>query len=543
MVFATVFTACVFIDAIDQARAEPATPESFSPVAREDFRLDDPHVGPRPMLDFSYAGYALVPESEFPNEDLPVIDVADFGAIPDDGKGDREAIAAALAAAEDRGGAVVRFASGVYEVNPEPGLDHGLVITGAHVVLRGVREGEGEPTVLFMEHHLEPTDPNKMWSTPSLFTFRLSPEMNKRPKLARVVSDSRRGGFEVTIDNPSRLEVGQFVSLEMQNPAANEGLLAGLDTWDIWESTNTKGIQVRGERHRIVAIEGNLLKFAEPIHTDITAEHGWDVVACPMQPGWVVEDLTFRGDCPEPFVHHKNAMHDGGWSMLSIGRGYAPVVRRCRFIDVSCGLSFGACYAATAIDLVFEGRQGHTTAGAGGGSYGTLIAFCEDRIELGGFHGFAANQGAAGTVMYRCRNSNRGFDWHASGPYATLIDACTGGLVGNGGNYKNLPNHLQDLVFWNFRQTSGPAYRKMEWWESRRDDERYSGPKVVLPILVGYHGIRSTFEPSQCLLIESHGRPVQPESLFETQLIRRLGELPGWIQRRLDPSHQHAARP
>lgn len=34
-------------------------------------------------------------------------------------------------------------------------------------------------------------------------------------------------------------------------------------------------------------------------------------------------------------------------------------------------------------------------------------------------------------------------------PYATLTDATTGGLMGWGGNTNSLPNHMQDLVFWN----------------------------------------------------------------------------------------------
>ncbi|MEO0588438.1 MAG: DUF4955 domain-containing protein, partial [Planctomycetota bacterium] len=160
----------------------------------------------------------------------------------------------------------------------------------------------------------------------------------------------------------------------------------------------------------------------------------------------------------------------------------------------------------------------------------------------GTFHGFGSSKGASGTVVYRCKNSNRGFDWHASGPYATLIDACSGGLIGNGGNYTVLPNHLEDLVFWNFEQTAGVVYEDYQWWEPRRGNERYSGAKVVMPIIVGFHGpAASTFDESQCLLVESYGRPVEPESLFEAQLERRLGELPEWIVERVG-SRSVAAR-
>ena len=37
--------------------------------------------------------------------------------------------------------------------------------------------------------------------------------------------------------------------------------------------------------------------------------------------------------------------------------------------------------------------------------------------------------GALGTVITRSKVSDHGMDWHASGPFATLIDAASGGLT------------------------------------------------------------------------------------------------------------------
>ena len=489
--------------------------------------------GPDPgPYDYSYAGYALHPES-VATSDAPAFAVADYGAVPDDGQSDRDAVQATIDAASARGGGVVTFGSGRYLLNEQPGQRDGLRVTDAGVVLRGVRQGAdaAPPTVLVMRHHLEPSDPKKMWTTPPLLRFR-SDTSSRRPLLTRLSADARRGAFRVEVQDASRIGPGQMVGLEMQNPEANADLLAGLKPWDVWTTSNTKGIAVRGERHRVVAVDGNTLTFAEPLHTDATARFGWNVKALPLTPGWCVEDLTFEGDCPEPFVHHKNAMHDSGWTMLSFAYGHAPVVRRCRFVNVTSAVSFGSCYGATAIDNVLEGRQGHASISSDSGSYGTLIAFCRDETRGGSFHGFGANAGAAGTVIHRCKNSDRGFDWHASGPYATLIDACTGGLIGNGGNVTLLPNHLGGLTLWNFRQTSGPAYERLDWWEARRGKEKYSGPKVVLPRIVGYHGIATTFEPKHCLSIESHGSPVAPASLFAAQLETRIGELPPWMTER-----------
>lgn len=491
---------------------------------------------PLPMPDYSHAGFALCPES-VNAPDLPVLHIKDFGGLPNDKKSDREALQAAIEAAEKLNGAVIQFAAGRYFINEEAGLKKGLTITGDNIVLRGhSSEGGtsgdgasgGRGTELFMRHHLVPQDPKKMWSTPPMIGFKLHSSKNKRPTLCKITSDSPQETFSITVDRIDSLKAGQIVSLESRNPQATDRMLAGLKPWSIWTETIDKGARI-SEKHRITSIDGNRVTFQEPIHIDIYANDGWSVNACPLAKGWRVENITFRGQSPHPFVHHKNAMHDSGWNFLSFGRGYAPVLSGCRFINGSGVASFSNCYGATAIHNMIEGHQGHSSIASGGSSYGTLIAFCIDRVKGGSFHGFAANAGAAGTVIYHCKSSDRGFDWHGSWPYTTLIDKSSGGLVGNGGNSKVLPNHMQDLTFWNLRQTAGKVYKKMDWWEPRRGNESYSGPKIVLPRIVGYHGLPTTFLPKHCLLIESHGRPVQPASLFEAQLELRSGGLPAWL--------------
>ena len=504
---------------------------SFTAVAKPaDDGLDTPWIAELDLPDYSYAGYALCPESIEP-QDLPVVLVRDHGGVSNDRHSDRDAVIAAIRAAEALGGAAVQFDAGVYLVNEESGGMEAITITGQNIVLRGTTptEANRQGTVLFMRHHLNPQDPKRMWATPPLFNFTLEPGLNKAPVLTRITAGTPRGGFEVTVEDASRLEVGQYVVLQSQDPAAVPELLAGLKPWDIWTNTINKGVSIRGEKHRITAIKGNRVTFFEPILTDIDPQNRWEVTPAPMAKGWVVEDITFRGDCPEPFVHHKNAAHDSGWTMLGFFRGYAPVVRRCRFIDVSTSVSFSACYGATAIHCTIAGRRGHNAIISGYFSRGTLIAFCKDLTREGSFHGFAASHGAVGTVIYRSINSKRGLDWHGSGPYATLVDACRGGLIGNGGSYLNLPNHLQDLTLWNYRQTHGTVFTNYDWWEPRRSEERYSGAKVVLPRIVGYHGKPTTFLAENCFAVVSHGRPVKPGSLFEAQLLRRLGTLPEWI--------------
>lgn len=483
--------------------------------------------GPTTLPDYSYAGYGLA-GSEPEQADLPIFNVTDYGAKPDDNQSDRRAVEAAIADASKNGGGIILFPPGRFLMNEQDGRTAGIEINADHIILRGAGSGPGG-TELYMRHHLDPTNPSKMWSTPKLFTFHLPPEKNVRPTLAKVIGKSPRETFAIEVDDTSQIKVGDYVILHSQDPDALPGLLAGLEPWDIWASTIKNGIRISGEKHRVERIEGNRLIFAEPIHIDIDPRYGWTVAASPFGVGWGVEDITFRGEAPAPFVHHKDAVYDSGWGFLEFVRGEYPYVRRCRFTNSSISVTFSACYGATAINCAIEGNRGHDAIISGYYSYGTLIAFCLDDSDGGTFHGYAANQGAVGTVIYRCKSSDRGLDWHASGPYATLIDASHGGLIGCGGSHLLLPNHLQYLTLWNYEQTAGEVYKNLNWWEPRVGKERYGMAKVVKPTIVGFHGLPTTFLESSCQLVESYGTPVQPESLFEAQLKLRLGRIPAWI--------------
>ncbi len=519
--------------------APPETTPNMSPTWQAFLKAREADRPPF-LPDYSYAGYALA-DGPGVAEDHAVYDVTQFGAVPDDEQSDRVAVKAAISAAEENGGGVVRFPKGRFLLGEIEGQNSGIVIESDNIVLRGAGSGPGG-TELYMRHNQVPKDPSKKWSTPKLITFTLSSEKNHRPVLAKIVGSTQRETFSIEVDDISRLNVGDYVILNMQNPEATPDLLAGLNPWDIWTVAIEKGTQVAGEKHRVVKIEGRRVTFAEPIHIDINPAHGWNVTACPLGRGWGVEDITFRGEAPTPFVHHKDPAHDSGWSILGFNRGLKPYVRRCRFISVSHAVSFGACYGATAINCSIEGRQGHGSISSDYFSYGTLMAFCLDVAEGGAFHGYGANHGSVGTVIYRCKNSDRGLDWHASGPYATLVDATSGGLIGNGGHYAQLPNHLQFLTLWNFKQTAGTTFDRLDWWQPRKGNENYSMAKIVRPMIVGFHGQPSTFLESSCDLIESHGKPVQPESLYEAQLELRLGSLPDWIgegQRQYDYFLKH----
>lgn len=69
-----------------------------------------------------------------------------------------------------------------------------------------------------------------------------------------------------------------------------------------------------------------------------------------------------------------------------------------------------------------------------------------------------------------------------------------------------------------------PVNGEFDWW---RDGWKYW--KILPPIIVGFHGEPIKFVDEQVKLDESNGVPVLPESLYEAQLLKRLGYVPAWL--------------
>ena len=97
-----------------------------------------------------------------------------------------------------------------------------------------------------------------------------------------------------------------------------------------------------------------------------------------------------------------------------------------------------------------------------------------------------------------------------------------------GGAISELPNHLDDLIVWNFNclATSDTDPNPYNWWSTNV----WNGwNKVLPPTFVGFHGKSINFKESEMKLNENQGQEVLPGSLYEAQLAKRLGSTPQWI--------------
>lgn len=492
------------------------------------------------LPDYSYAGYDFG-RSAIPEIDGPVFDVTDHGAKPDDGEPDREAIQRAIDAAAAAGGGVVFFPPGQFDVVETEGVLEVLRVRSSNIVLRGSGSGPGG-TVLFMEHPTALQDPKITWTNKPAILFQPDiPDISSRrilephgqPK-TRLAADAELGAFSVRVDDATDFKVGDTVALAIESTEINDRFLDGLPTRYNWDRINTTGVVVNA-LHLVKEIEGDKLTFHAPLMMDVFAAEGWSVIGREMLVNCGVEDLHIRGNFHEEFVHHKNYVHDNGYRGVALVACRDSWVRRCRFSDISLGVILTASLSSSILDCTMLGNPGHNSFGA---NFGTrnLIGRCRD--EAGTFHGPAASHLATGTVIWRYEGCDKrgGPDFHATFPFNTLVDcSVASALDHHGGNYKDLPNHMAGLTYWNYRvspaKTSAPKF--FNFWEllPGEPDRRYGPLTAVNPNMIGVEdeGLSGFVGPMG--KTSPVGQRVMPESLYEHQLEERLGYRPDWLDR------------
>ena len=261
-----------------------------------------------------------------------------------------------------------------------------------------------------------------------------------------------------------------------------------------------------------------------------------------------VEDLAFVGDGVADFKHHRNWNDDGAYKPLDYIRLVNSWIRNVKYTNVSEATSIVSCANCSAYNIEIDGTGGHAAIRSQGSSR-VFIGAVRDHSNrpladewsasnivegAGQYHACGVSKQSMGAVIWRVSwGSDACFEAHATQPRATLIDNCTGGFMQTrqGGDAEQVPNHLADLTIWNMNSTNSPAPKgngnvgtEFDWWRSG-----WKYWKILPPVIVGFHGDPVTFVQDQVKLDESNGTPVEPQSLYEAQLKKRLGHVPAWL--------------
>ena len=489
----------------------------------------DPGRSPEAGLpDFSRAGYQRG-ERAIPRIEGPVFDVRDYGAVPDDANSDEGPVRAAISAAEQAGGGVVYFPKGTYlfwtdRLHVEP-----IWIRSSRIVLRGDGDGEGGSVLHFVHHGLTPGDyrvpklGNEFNGLKSLIIVEPNQDGGAGVvgKKTLVSEDVPSGSVRMPVKDSGGFKPGDWVVLSYKSKEAAAGLLAGQTPKPAWTKIG-EGASVMSI-HQIKSAEERALVFADPIHVPLLAKDGPALIPTRMLEEVGVEDLCFRGNWYGRFAHHQTSLDDEAWDALRYVNVVNGWVRRCSFLNVNTAVFLRTSANCSLLENRLAGTRGHYGITVRSGSSGVLNGLSE---ELAGqAHGPSVGNQSSNVVIWRWSLlPGTSFDSHGNQALRTLVDRVDGGtFMKSGGPESSFPNHLRDLVFWNFRYEGSDA-QPIDFWSGSRSQSNF-----VKPWVVGMAGKPVAFVPANAAVNESPGSFVAPESLYEAQLALRLGSAPGWV--------------
>jgi len=467
--------------------------------------------GVTPILpDFSYAGYHFSERPIPDNSSRPKFNVMDYGANPDDGQYDDDAIQRAVDAAEkSESGGVVFFPPGKYMLAADTDSTRRIRISKSNIVLKGSGSGAGGTEIFQDNMRIHGRQ------------IQFKPPATGLRQLTTISKNAARESFWVEVADASALKVGQDVTIYHRSEEFTRAYFAPLQLKSQWTRLfGPDGGMLINEIHTIEKIEGKKVKFKNPIHFDLTIVKSKPFVlrTYPSIEECGVEDIRFTSrwkDYPEEFVHHKNVIHDYAWEAIAMQNVKNSWVRNCVFSDWNEALYISNGYQISVLNLDFTGKKGHASVHARTG-YGVLIKNCN--FNNAQHHGAGTGYSASGTVITQCTlGRDQNIDIHSGQPIATLYDNIKGGVFFNlGGPEPGYPHHGKQLVLWNF-QHSSTEHQHYNFW----DPDRRRNFTISEPILVGFQSDRTvSFENTG--INQLQGEMVKPESLFEAQLLFRL---------------------
>ncbi len=516
------------------------------------------------LPDFSYAGYDYG-ASPLPQVDA-VIDVADYGAIPDDGLDDSAALQSALAAAHAADGPVrIQFGSGRYR------LTEILWIERSGIVLAGAGSGEGG-TELFMPRPLNQMDDggaldelreylvenNKRerqedanldilfseWSWSGGFIWTRVPggrhatyleEYDRPITTVREIGSGTMGERVVTLPDASPLSVGDVLQIHWHNRAGENGPLVaslyGEDRSNFPVGNRHWSIPDRPlvrQATRIEAIDGNRVTIADPLLHDIDGDlpayfAKWEHLS---EVGIQDMALVFP---PNPYFGHHNEAGFNGVYFTGVHNGW---ISNLRIENADSGVLTDDLAATTIRNVVNEGEhKGH---------YGVHIGNVHNVLVTGNevfnptVHTFSFNTQSTRSVYHRSTGWEQPtLDQHAGANHQNLYDVITVHvrpepsqgermptyeLFKAGGAGYWLPGHGRFNTVWNVevlvQGNAAPGQAVVI-------REPSGGPQARVIGLHGNRPIQLDYSPTPYTELEQM-RPIAADSLYEWQLRNRI---------------------
>ncbi|WP_447765409.1 hypothetical protein [Sphingopyxis panaciterrae] len=432
---------------IGPAHAEPANlPKILS---------DRTTMAANPLPDFSYAGYGFG-TAPIPADTGTVVEVADHGAIPDDGLDDTKAVLRALAAANAvKGKVTLRFPKGRTQITEV------LRITRSDIVLDGAGDGPGG-SELWFPRPLKLIDQSHDYDELRSYLVRekkyqVEPENNidylfseyswaggmilvapettrpvsydgskdaRDPVLANGVS-GKQFARTLAVDDTAKLEVGDVVQVQwfsVEGPKSQ--ILKSLygDT-DLpigshhWSSPNRPVVV---QATRIAAIRGKSVTLGDPLLHDVRADQPAVLANWKHLTNVGIQNLRLQFPEAPAFGHHLEQGYNGIY-MTGVFDGW---VRKLTIDRSDSGILTDNAASLTIADITTTGdRRAHYSVHVGA-VHNVLVK--DLKVENPVVHPFSVNTRSTRSVFLRGEAMREGvIDQHSGSNHQNLFDQVT----------------------------------------------------------------------------------------------------------------------
>jgi len=531
------------------------------PAATKNFLTD------QILQDFSYAGYHRG-EAPVPSPTGPVFNVTDaaYGADPSGSADSTSAIQAAINAAQTNGSGVVYLPAGTYKVAPPTGKDYALTISHSSIILRGA--GAGQTKILNSTSNMRgkaivlvqagtPLD----WRVPSATGTPLTADLTG-PATVIPVADPAKfpAGDWVTVRCDA---TDAWATEQLENDWVGQGAtLGGLAYLRQVKAVDTGAGTITIDIPTRYALKVRDNARVEPITTPLT-EVGLESfsignVQSAATTGWGENDYndTSAGayECHSSYAIRVTGAADS-W-VRNVSTFQAPGNTTTAHI-LSNGIRLTFCRTMTLQNCAFQRPQ---YGGGGGNGYlyrldnsgDNLVQDCTATFAR---HGFIFSEMAtSGNVLYRCIDSQtarytgstgsvvaggKGSEHHMHFSHSNLIDSCTANSSFFLAVYRPFgtdPKHdltAAHSVFWNTIGNGDPSWTGAEGsYAVATQQSRYgyvigtSGTRSQVLTGLYFHSVDSTPKTTPVDYVEGvgEGTSLQPPSLYEDQVLRRLGQ-------------------
>ncbi len=496
------------------------------------------------LHDFSYAGYRRG-ETGIPDRTGEVIDVstAPYHADPTGMTDSTAAIQAALDAAASAGGGIVFLPAGTYRVFPPENQKVALRVEGDNIILRGA--GADKTHIFNDTFQMREKTVIEVKARDAAWWY-------ADGKKSAATADFANGALALPVADVSVFQPGDAVAVR-NDPT--DAFIASLGMTGKWTSQNLKNRALVFFR-RLVSVDpaAGTVTIDTPIRYGLRKDDGARVVklgghsvsevgledfsmgmAFHPGEGWGEEDFAQEGTAAYD-VHQSHAIvftsAENCW--MKRVTSWNPPDNPPSVHILSNGVKFEKSRQITAVDC--DWRYPQYRGGGGNGYLYTLhgneclITKCK---AVGGRHNYDfGTMSASGNVLFDnlAKDGRLGSDFHMFFSVTNLLDnmTCDGDFLEAiyrrwGGNPVHGVTTTQS-VFWN---TNGLRYiaSPFEFGGTMHDRPQFlvESEQCGDGYVIGTRGPASKVKTSNFLEGEGLGDTLQPASLYQDQLKRRLG--------------------